>query len=77
MVSLHEEDDNHVIEDKRNDKADTCWNQKMHMPPMSLLLQHEMVAMHCFVGFLPSLHYRHADQTNFDNFKKNSICGCL
>ena len=39
--SLKEEDDNYFVEDKRNgeaQKADTHWNQKIHMSPMSLLL---------------------------------------
>ena len=43
---------NHVIKNKRKgkvQKADTCQNQKMHMPPMSLLLWHEMVVMRCFI----------------------------
>ena len=53
MVSLHEEDD-HVIEDERKEKAqkaDTCQNHKSHMP----LVRCEMVAVHCFVWLLALL----------------------
>ena len=42
----------YVIEDERKgkaQKADTYRNQKRHMPSVSLLLWHEMVAMCCFV----------------------------
>ena len=47
MVSWHEED-NHLIEDtpcKRNWKAVICCNHKRHIPPVSLLLRHKMVAV--------------------------------
>ena len=41
-----------VIENQRKGKvqeADTRWNQKRHIPPVSLLLWHEMAAVRCFV----------------------------
>ena len=47
------EEDDHLIEDKRNSKAykaDIRRNDKKHIPPLSLLLLwHKIVAMHYFV----------------------------
>ena len=37
------------IEDKRKDKAHTHWNPKRHIPLVSLLFWHKMVAMHYFI----------------------------
>ena len=54
VVSWHEEEDNHLIEDKGNgkaQKADIRQNYKRHIPQTSLLLWHKMVAIRCF--FLP------------------------
>ena len=51
MVSWHAEN-NHLIEDtpcKRNWKAVICCNHERHIPPVSLLLRHKMVAVCCLV----------------------------
>ena len=40
LLNWYEEDDKHLMEDKRNSeaqKADVCWNYTGHIPPMSLL----------------------------------------
>ena len=52
MDSLNEEDDHVIEEDKtkgKAQKANTSWNQKKHIPQVSLLLWHEMVTVCCFV----------------------------
>ena len=48
---FHEED-NDLIEDKRNSKAQKAnirWNYKRNIPPVSLLLWSKMVVVCCFV----------------------------
>ena len=48
MIFWHEED-NYLIEGKRNgkaQKADICWNYKRHISPVRFLLWRKMVAVH-------------------------------
>ena len=46
---LEGEVDNHLIEDKRGGQAQKHRNPKRHILPVSSLLWHKMVAVHCFV----------------------------
>ena len=49
MVSWHVEEEDHLIEDKRNGKMQNRRNYKRHIPQVSLLLWLKMVAVCCFV----------------------------
>ena len=57
MVFMHEEDDRAIMDKRKGkvQKADTHWTQKRQMPPLSLLLWCEMVAMHYFIWSSSSL----------------------
>ena len=66
-----------LIEDKRKDKAQrehTRRNPKRHIPLMSLLLRHKMVAMLCFVWPL-GLRPWSVSETDEISVKKKSISG--
>ena len=46
------------IEDKRKDMAHTCQNPKKHIPLVSLLLWHKIVAVQCFFRSLALLNFK-------------------
>ena len=80
-VSIQKEVDNHLIEDKRNGKAqnaDIHWNSKRHIPLVSLLLWRKMVAVHCFVWLLDlRLWSSRQKEDKIFKLKKNSISGSV
>ena len=55
MLSLHEEEEEELMEDKRNNKAQmphTPWNPKRHISLVNLLLCHKIVAVQWFIWCL-------------------------